>query len=59
MDLLLNGNKCEAGIIVVSPSTTEAILGLNVMMKHKVTIDLGKAEINIGRGDPITIYQPN
>ena len=29
------------------------------MRKHKVTIDLGKAEINIGREDPITIHQHN
>ena len=55
MDLLLNGNKYEVGIVVVSPLTTEAILGLDLMRKHKVTIDLGKAEINIGREDPITI----
>ena len=59
MDLLLNGNKYEAGIVVMSPLTTEAILGLDFMKKHKVTIDLGKAEINIGREDPITIHQHN
>ena len=59
MDLLLNGNKHEAGIVVVSPLTTVAILGLDFMRKHKVTIDLGKAEINIGREDPITIHQHN
>ena len=59
MDLLLNGNKYEAGIVVVSPLTTEAILGLDFMKKHKLTIDLEKAEINIGREDPITIHQPN
>ena len=40
---------------MVSPLSTEAILGLDFMRKHKVTIDLGKAEINIGREDPITI----
>ena len=59
MDLLLNGNKYETGIVVVSPLTTEAILGLDFMRKHKDTIDLGKAEINIGREDPITIHQHN
>ena len=59
MDLLLNGNKYEAGIVVVSPLITEAILGLDFMRKHKVTIDMGKAEINIGREDPIIIHQPN
>ena len=59
MDLLLNGNKYEASIVVVSPLITEAILGLDIMRKQKVTIDLGKAEINIGREDPITIHQPN
>ena len=59
MDLLLNGNKYEASIVVVSPLITEAILGLDIMRKRKVTIDLGKAEINIGREDPIIIHQPN
>ena len=59
MDLLLNGNKYEAGIVVVSPLITKASLGLDFMRKHKVTIDLGKAEINIGREDPITIHQHN
>ena len=29
------------------------------MRKYKVTIDLGKAEINIGREGPITIHQLN
>ena len=29
------------------------------MGKYKVTIDLGKAEINIGREGPITIHQLN
>ena len=45
IDLLLNGNKYEAGIVVVTPLTTEAILGLDLMRKYKVTIDLGKTEI--------------
>ena len=44
MDLLLNGNKYEAGIVVVSPLITEAILGLDFIRKHKVTIDLGKRD---------------
>ena len=56
MDVLLNGNKYEAGIVVVSPLTTEAILGLHFMRKRKVNVDLGKTEINIGREDPITIH---
>ena len=59
MDLLLNGNKYESGIVVVSPLITEAILGLYFMRKHKVIIDLGKAEKSIGREDPITIHQHN
>ena len=59
MPLLLNGNKYEAGIVMISQLTTEAILGLNFKMKHKVTIDLGKGEINIGREDSITIHQLN
>ena len=58
-DLLLNGNKYEAGFVVVSQLTTEAILEFNFMMKYKVTIDMGKAELNIGREDPITIHQPS
>ena len=58
-DLLLNCNKYEAGFVVVSQLTTEAILELNFMMKCKVTIDMRKAELNIGREDPITIHQPS
>ena len=56
MDLLQNSSKYEAGIVVVSLLTTEAILGLNFMRKHRVTFDLGKVEINIGKEDPITIH---
>ena len=59
MDLLLNGNKYEAGIVVVSLLITEAIPGLDFMRKHEVTIDLGKAEIKLGREDAITIHQHN
>ena len=51
MDLFLNGNKHEAGIVIVSLLTSEAILGLDFMMKHKVTLELRKAETNIGRED--------
>ena len=59
MDLLMNGNNNEPGIVEVNQLNTEAILGLDFMMKHKITIDLGKAQININREGPITIHQPN
>ena len=58
MGLLLNGSKYEADIVVVSLLTTEAILELDFVRKHTVTIDLGKTEINVSREDPIIIHQP-
>ena len=56
---MLNGNKYEAGFVVVSQLTTVAIFELNFMMKYKVTNDMREAELNIGKEDPITIHQPS
>ena len=40
VDLSLAGALYQADIVVVSPLNTEAILGLDFLRKHKVTVDM-------------------
>ena len=59
VDLAINGKVYQAGVVVVSPLTTEAILGLDFMRQYNVSIDLGNAELDIGKSGPIPIKQPD
>ena len=49
VDLTLVGRQFESKVLVVSPLTTQAILGLDFLQEHRATIDLGVKELLIGR----------
>ena len=55
VDIVLDGTNYQSGIVVVSPLTTNAILGLDFMRAHEVSIDLGRAEMRIGQKRPLKI----
>ena len=55
MDIILDGTKYQSQTVVVSPLTTSAILGLDFMKTHDVSINLGRAEMRIGQKRPIRI----
>ena len=44
----LAGERFELGVTVVSPLTSEAILGVDFLQPHQATIDLGKWQISFG-----------
>ena len=43
----LGGAELQVGMVVVSPLTTEAILGLDFLSKHRANIDLRKEEVRL------------
>ena len=43
----LGGAELQVGMVVVSPLTTEAILGLDFLSKHRANIDLRKEEVHL------------
>jgi hypothetical protein len=48
VNLTLGGRLCLADVVVVSPLTTTAILGLDFLRKYKVTVDMGSSMFNLG-----------
>ena len=52
VEIVLDGTNYPSAIVVVGPLTTNAILGLDFMRAHKVSIDLGRAEMRIGQKRP-------
>ena len=60
VDLDFAGEKLPAEVIVVSPLTTEAILGLDFLCKHRATIDLEKRQLYLGdRRCTLPLCEPN
>ena len=49
LQFMLSGREFMAQVLVVSPLTTEAILGLDFLQHHVATIDLGRKELLIGQ----------
>lgn len=45
----VQGELLQAEVLVVSPLTTEAILGLDFLRKHKVTIDIREKRLTLSR----------
>lgn len=55
----LAGEKLQAEVVVVSPLTTEAILGLDFLREHKATINLEKEQLCLGdRGCVLSLSKP-
>lgn len=54
-DISIEGQAYQADIVVVSPLTTEAILGLDFMRKNEVSLDLGKGKLVVGNKSPVPI----
>ena len=48
IELTLMGRQFSTNVLVVSPLTTSAILGLDFLREHKAVIDLGARELFIG-----------
>ena len=46
----------QADVVVVSPLTTEAILGLDFMQKNEVSLDLGMGKLVVGNRSPVPIH---
>ena len=44
----LGGREFQVGMVVVSPLTTEAILGLDFLSAHSAKIDLQEKELLLG-----------
>ena len=53
LDLLIDGTVYQAGVVVVSQLTIEAMLGLDFMRRDNVSIDLGEAKMKIIQEAPI------
>ena len=47
--LILSGKEFRAQALVVSPLTTQAILGLDFLQQNMATIDLGKKQLLMGQ----------
>ncbi len=58
VDLWLYGHRYPTRVVVVSPLTTEAILGLDFLRERKASIDLGRAELRICQQPPICLDKP-
>ena len=56
INLSLGGHQYPTDVMVVSPLTTGAILGLDFLKKHGVTIDLGISQLNLRDKPPVPIY---
>jgi hypothetical protein len=61
VDLNIRGKAFPADVLVVSPLTAEAILGLDFLQQQTVTIDLGGKELLIGpdREVHVPLFQPS
>ena len=57
VDLFLTGVPYQADIVMVSPLTTEAILGLDFLKEHKVTVDAGESKLHLSDRAIIELYQ--
>ena len=55
-DISIEGHTYQADVVVVSPLTTEAILGLDFMRKNEVSLDLGKGKLVVGNKPPVPIH---
>ena len=49
--VVTQGNTLETQALVVSPLTTEGILGLDFLKKHQTTIDVRKRQLRLGSCD--------
>ena len=49
--VVAQGNTLETQALVVSPLTTEGILGLDFLKKHQATIDVRKRQLRLGSCD--------
>ena len=49
VSLDLAGERFELAVTVVSPLTSEAILGVDFLQPHQATIDLGRRQISFGK----------
>ena len=47
VDLDIAGEKLEVDVVMVSPLTVDAILGLNFLQRHRATIDIGKRQLRL------------
>ena len=54
---MIDGTVYQAGVVVVSQLTIEAMLGLDFMRRDNVSIDLGETKMKIGQEAPISIEQ--
>lgn len=61
VELTLVGKQFLSKVLVVSPLTTEAILGLDFLQEHRATIDLGNRKLLIGRdqGTSVPLHKPS
>ena len=57
VQLQLGGISYPTDVVVVSPLTTEAILGLDFLQKNEVTIDAGRCTMQMGKQGSIKMYQ--
>ena len=46
--VVAQGNTFETQALVVSPLTTEGILGLDFLKKHQATIDVRNRQLHLG-----------
>ena len=61
VDLVLGGKKFETEMVVVSPLTSEAILGIDFLQRQQATIDLGRKRIQLkesGCDIPLDAHTP-
>ena len=58
VDISLHGHSYPTRVVVVSPLTTEAILGLDFLQERKASINFEKAELSICQQPPIPLEKP-
>ena len=60
VDLTLGNITYHTSVVVVSPLTTEAILGLDFLKHKKVYIDVGNMKLFVGGSNqPLPLHQPD
>ena len=57
MDLSLGEQTYSMDIVVVGTQTTRAILGKDFLMKYNGIVDVGKAQLMLGKAAPLELHR--
>ena len=55
VNLTLEGHSCQADVVVVSPLTTEAIIGIDFLKKNNGVVDLRDGKLRLGDQISLTL----